>query len=102
MLTVAVEGCLHCGQRQRKSIRLREWRSEFGDWHFTAGTQHGGKDLDLSRRCVERAVAILLVCGSERHTDPPRAGPQQFHAEPAWCQMMIERRVDIAVPELLA
>ena len=39
--------------------------------------------------------------GFKRHADPPWIGPQCLQAAATWRQVMIERRLDIAVPEML-
>src|SRR5271170_7219754 len=101
MLAVAIERCLHRGQRQREAVRLDKGHAELGQRRFTDRRQLGGKDLDLARWCGEAAIAVFFIGGFKRHADPPWIGPQCLQAEATWRQVMIERRLDIAVPEML-
>src|SRR5215831_2616889 len=99
---MAIERRLGRGQRQRKARRLSKWCAELGQWRLTDCRHHGGKDLDFARWRSEPGIAVFLIGGFERHPDAAWAGPQCLEAEPAGRKMVVERRRDIAIPELIA
>src|SRR6202008_2484449 len=59
-------------------------------------------DLDLARGRGKAAVAVFAIGGLERHADATRRGAQCLQIEAARLQVMIERRRDVAVPEMIA
>ena len=66
------------------------------------GGQRLRVQLDLARRRGEAGVGVLAVSRRQRHPDAGRVGAELLEGDPARRELVAERRVDVAVPEVLA